>query len=100
MASCESSVEPKAFVFDGLASLIEACDYIVSIDSLTSHLAGALGKNSTILLPYSANWRWGDESEDSYWHSSLRLLRQKRISDWSFPLDELKIEFDTINKNY
>ena len=81
---------------DGLAALIEACDYVVTIDSAIAHLAGALGKNSTILLPYSANWRWGYESEDSYWHSSLRLLRQKRISDWSFPLEKLKIELDTI----
>ena len=86
---------------DGLAALIEACDHIVSIDSFTAQLAGALGKSSTILLPYSANWMWGYESEDSYWSSSLRLLRQKRISDWNFPLDELKIKFDTINnKNY
>ena len=82
---------------DGLTALIEACDHIVSIDGITAHLAGALGKNSSILLPYSANWRWGHESEDSYWHSSLRLLRQKRISDWSFPLEKLKIEFDTIS---
>jgi hypothetical protein len=81
---------------DGLAALIEACDHIVTIDSVIANLAGALGKNSTILLPYSANWRWGYKSEDSYWHSSLRLLRQKRISDWSYPLEKLIIELDTI----
>ena len=82
---------------DGLAALIEACDHIVTIDGVIAHLAGALGKNCTILLPYSANWRWGYESEDSYWHSSLRLLRQKRISDWSYPIEKLKIELDIIN---
>ena len=82
---------------DGLAALIEACDHIVTIDGVIAHLAGALGKNCTILLPYSANWRWGYESEDSYWHSSLRLLRQNRISDWSYPIEKLKIELDIIN---
>ena len=79
---------------DGLAALVEACDHIVSTDNLTVHMAGALGKKTTVLLPFSADWRWGVKREDSYWHSSLRLLRQEDISDWDATLEKLKIEFD------
>jgi ADP-heptose:LPS heptosyltransferase len=75
---------------DGLASLIGACDHIVSIDNLTVHLAGALGKKTTVLLPFSCDWRWGQTQQDCYWHSSLTLFRQKNIADWSSPLKELK----------
>ena len=82
---------------DGLAALVEACDHIVSTDNLTVHIAGALGKKTTVLLPFCADWRWGVEREDSYWHSSLRLLRQENISDWSVPLEKLQIEFDCID---
>ena len=79
---------------DGLAALVDACDHVVSTDNLTVHIAGALGKKTTVFLPFSADWRWGVKREDSYWHSSLRLLRQEKISDWSLPLEKLDVEFD------
>ena len=61
---------------------------------MTVHIAGALGKQTTVLLPFSPDWRWGLKKENSYWHSSLRLLKQSNISDWSVPLEKLKTEFD------
>jgi tetratricopeptide (TPR) repeat protein len=84
---------------DGLAALVEACDHIVSTDNLTVHIAGALGKKTTVLLPFSSDWRWGLKSEYSYWHSSISLLRQENISDWSIPLEKLKVEFERIGIN-
>ena len=36
---------------DGLAALIEACDLVVSTSNVTIHLAGALGKDTWVLLP-------------------------------------------------
>ena len=82
---------------DGLAALVEACDHIVSTDNLTVHIAGALGKKTTVLLPFSADWRWGVKRADSYWHSSVRSLRQKNISCWEATLEMLKTEFDFRN---
>ena len=78
---------------DGLAALVEACDHIVSTDNLTVHIAGALGKKTTVLLPFSSDWRWGLKRVNSDWHSSLCLLRQENISDWSIPLEKLKTAF-------
>ena len=34
---------------------------------------------------------------DSYWHSSVRSLRQKNISCWEATLEMLKTEFDFRN---
>jgi tetratricopeptide (TPR) repeat protein len=79
---------------DGLASLIDACDQVVSISTTAVHLAGALGKKTTVLLPFSCDWRWGRNGSDSYWYSSVRLLRQEKISDWSDPLAKLHLEFE------
>jgi len=67
---------------DGLAALISACDQIVSIDNITVHLAGALGKETKVFLPYACDWRWGQSSQDSYWYDSVQLYRQIIISDW------------------
>ena len=81
---------------DGLTSLIDACDHVVSVSTLAVHLAGALGKRATVILPLSPDWRWGPTHQDSYWYDSLKLFRQERILDWSAPLKKLKSEFDHI----
>ena len=67
---------------DGLAALIMACDQVVSIDNSTVHLAGALGADTKVLLPFNRDWRWGIEQSSSYWYKSLTLYRQDRPNDW------------------
>jgi len=74
---------------DGLASLISACDRIISIDNSTIHLAGALGKKSKLLLPYACDWRWGRNSNKSYWYNSVELYRQKEIGNWDEVISKL-----------
>ena len=37
---------------DGLAALIEVCDLVVSTSNVTIHLAGALAKETWVMLPY------------------------------------------------
>jgi hypothetical protein len=67
---------------DGLAALISACDEVVSIDNVTAQLAGSLGKETKILLPFSCDWRWGQVSQNCYWYDSVQLHRQVIIGDW------------------
>jgi len=68
---------------DGLAALIEACDWVISVDNSTVHLAGALGKPVWVLLPFNADWRWFLHRTDSPWYPSATLYRQATIGDWS-----------------
>ena len=75
---------------DGLAALIMAYDKVVSIDNSTVHLAGALGKETHVLLPYSCDWRWEQTRSDSYWYAALRLCRQRKLGQWSDVLEGLK----------
>ena len=67
---------------DGLAALIELCDLVVSTSNVTVHLAGALGKETWVLLPYVANFWWLLDRTDSIWYPTLRLYRQKKFQDW------------------
>jgi len=62
---------------DGLASLIMSCDLIVSTTSATVHLAGALGANVRVLLPFPARWIWGRLGSESPWYKSILPYRQK-----------------------
>ena len=75
---------------DGLAAIIEACDLVISIDNTTVHLAGALGKETHVLLPYVPDWRWLLDRKDSPWYRSLRLYRQAAVFDWSKAIAKLK----------
>jgi len=80
---------------DGLAALISACDRIVSIDNTTVHLAGALGKETNVLLPFACEWRWGQGSQDSYWYDSMQLHRQVKIGDWEHVIKN----YETLTKS-
>jgi tetratricopeptide (TPR) repeat protein len=74
---------------DGLASLVCACDDIVTISNVTAHLAGALGKKTTLLVPFSCDWRWGMAGSTTNWYESISILRQQTPGDWSHPLQQL-----------
>ena len=79
---------------DGLAALIELCDLVVSTSSVTIHMAGALGKDSWVLLPFAANFWWLIERTDSLWYPTVRLYRQKSLQDWSEVLKVIKLDLD------
>ena len=67
---------------DGLAALIELCDLVVSTSNVTIHLAGALGKETWVLLPYVANFWWLLDRTDSIWYPTLKLYRQNLFGNW------------------
>jgi hypothetical protein len=64
------------------AALIANLDLVITVDTATAHLAGALGKPVWVMLPFAADWRWLQEREDSPWYPTMRLFRQPRSGDW------------------
>lgn len=69
---------------DGLASLIEACDFVISVSNISAHLSGALNKKTFLLLPHSRGrlWYWHNADERSLWYSSITQFPQKREESW------------------
>jgi hypothetical protein len=62
--------------FSDTAGLCDLMDLVVSVDTSVAHLAGALGKPVWLLLPYTPDWRWLLDREDSYWYPNIKLYRQ------------------------
>lgn len=73
---------------DGLCSLINACDVVVTVSNTTAHLAAALGKPTIVLLAsHTPLWYWHTDRMDSPWYPSAVLLRQQAAGDWAAPVD-------------
>ena len=75
-------LRPQITDFADTASAIGALDLVISVDTAVAHLAGALGKDVWILLPFSPDWRWLMDRDDSPWYPSARLFRQQSAGDW------------------
>lgn len=75
--------------FQDTAALVSQMDKVVCVDTSVAHLAGALGIETKILLPFTPDWRWGLDGEDSFWYASAKLIRQPARGDWDTPLSQV-----------
>lgn len=76
--------------FSDTAALIENLDLVISVDTATAHLAGAMGKPVWILVRNDACWRWLLDRTTSPWYPTARLYRQKEFGEWQQVIDEVR----------
>src|SRR5439155_4420202 len=69
--------------FHETPALIAQLDLVITVDTSVAHLAGAMGKQVWLLLPFVPDWRWMLGRDDSPWYPMMRLLRQPKIGDWT-----------------
>jgi tetratricopeptide (TPR) repeat protein len=80
MAIVDLSGELRDFSDD--AALMSNLDLVISIDTATAHLAGALGRRAWTLTHYPPNWRWLLDRDDCPWYPAMRLFRRQRDDTW------------------
>jgi len=80
----ENVIDPtrKIVDFGDTAGILTHIDLLISVDTSTLHLAGAMGRPAWLLLPYHTDWRWAVSPDRSPWYPSVRLFRQKAPDDW------------------
>jgi hypothetical protein len=76
-------LSPRLTDYGATTAAVAALDLVVCVDTSVAHLAGALGKETWVLLPHAPDWRWMQGRDDTPWYSSLRLFRQPRPGDWA-----------------
>ncbi|MGJ5135911.1 tetratricopeptide repeat protein [Bradyrhizobium oligotrophicum] len=69
--------------FVDTAALIDNLDLVITVDTSVAHLAGALGKPTWIMLPFTPDYRWLLGRDDSPWYPSVRLFRQDARRDYA-----------------
>jgi len=73
--------------FADTAALIAELDLVISVDTSTAHLAGALGRPVWMLSRFDRCWRWGLAETTTPWYHSMRLYAQPSPGDWAAPVE-------------
>lgn len=78
--------------FSDTAAAMSQLDLILTIDTASAHLAGAMGLNAWVLLPFACDWRWTMSGESTPWYPTLRLFRQTRLNEWNDVIESVRKE--------
>jgi hypothetical protein len=82
--------------FSDTAALIDNLDLVISVDTSTAHLAGALGKPVWILNRHDGCWRWLLGRTDSPWYRTATLYRQEVAGNWDGVIQRVKADLSAL----
>jgi tetratricopeptide (TPR) repeat protein len=82
--------------FADTAAVLSMLDLVISVDTSVAHLAGAMAKAVTLLVPFSPDFRWMLDRTDTPWYPTMRLYRQSAVGDWTAPLERLRQELEGV----
>ena len=74
------------------AALVSCLDLVITVDTSTAHLAGAIACPTWVLLPYTPDWRWLLDRDDSPWYPTMRLFRQDESRDYAPVIERVRRE--------
>ena len=67
-------------------------DLVITVDTATAHMAGALGKRVWILNRFDSCWRWLVARSDTPWYPTAKLYGQERPGDWDGVLQRVRAD--------
>lgn len=80
--------------FSDTAAAIKNIDIMVTIDTSVAHLAGSLGVKTLLILPYSSDWRWFENTERTEWYDSIIIFKQNYRESWDSVFNRIKNYLD------
>ncbi|WP_207462195.1 glycosyltransferase [Azospirillum sp. SYSU D00513] len=83
------NLAPEITDFDDTLAILSGLERLISVDTAVAHLAGAMERPASVLLPFAPDWRWLIDRSDTPWYPSLTLHRQNAPGDWTAPLHEV-----------
>lgn len=83
------NVSEEMITLADTAALIAQMDLVITVDTSVVHIAGALGKETWLLLPKRYEWRWGLDGETNDWYDSVKVIRQTEHANWQQVLTDV-----------
>ena len=91
---------PELETFEDTAALIENLDLVITVDTSTAHLVGALGKPVWILNRYDSCWRWLINQETSHWYPNARLFIQPSPGNWDAVMEMVALALQNLASSH
>ncbi len=82
--------------FSDTAALLQQLDLLISVDTSTAHLAGAMGKPVWVLSRFDSCWRWLLERADSPWYPTATVYRQDSAGDWDGVIQKVRADLHAL----
>lgn len=82
MLDLDTELDESGSAFADTAAVMSLLDLVITSDTATAHLAGALGVPVWVVLGKQAHWLWLLDRDDSPWYPSMKLFRQRWHGDW------------------
>jgi len=98
--SWAKDLSPYITDYTDTAQALNELDLVISVDTSVVHLAGAMGRPTWTLIPYSPDWRWMLTGDESPWYPSIRLFRQETKGDWADVVTRIKPELAKLSANH
>jgi ADP-heptose:LPS heptosyltransferase len=70
---------------------VSCLDLVITVDT-SIVLAGAVGCPTWILLPYTPDYRWLLDRDDSPWYPTVRLFRQSETREYASVIARVRTE--------
>lgn len=100
--SCDALIEDvslKVQDFADTAVVLSQLDLVITVDTAIAHLAGAMGRQVWVALPFAPDWRWMQDRDDSPWYPTMRLVRQQRPGDWDGVFNRLRLMLEEVSRS-
>ncbi len=77
---------------NGVVSLIDICDFVITVSNTNAHISGSIGKETFLLLPKGKGklWYWSSLNKKSLWYNCIRIFEQETIDAWDTSINKLK----------
>jgi tetratricopeptide (TPR) repeat protein len=82
--------------FVATAALVSCLDLVITVDTSVAHLVGAMGCPVWIMLPFTPDYRWLLDRDDSPWYPTARLFRQTETRDYAPVIDRIRTELQNL----
>lgn len=80
--------------WEDTASIIAGLDLVITSCTSIAHIAGAMGKETWVIVPVLPYYAWAMPGEKSVWYDSARVFRQTEYGKWDDVLDSVRIALE------
>ncbi len=86
---CQEVLASPGEDLDETVGLIAALDHVVTTRQTIAHLAGALGKQASVLIPQRREWRYIATDGSWNWYPNITCVQQHVRGEWRDELNQI-----------